>query len=84
MNEIIIENNIKIENMIYEIRGKQVMLDRDVAILFGYETKYLNRQVQRNINRFPEEYCFQLKENELEILRCQNGISSSKSSYGGR
>ena len=58
MNEIIEKEEIKVENLIYEIRGKQVMLDSDVAMLFGYETKYLNRQVQRNINRFPENYCF--------------------------
>ena len=64
MNNIILKNEIKIENMIYEIRGKQVMLDSDVAMLFGYETKYLNRQVQRNINRFPENYCFKLTEEE--------------------
>ena len=54
MNEIEIKENIKIEDMIYEIRGKQVMIDSDVALLFGYETKYLNRQVQRNIDRFPK------------------------------
>ena len=58
MNETIEKKKMEIENMIYEIRGKQVMLDNDVAMLFGYETKYLNRQVLRNINRFPENYCF--------------------------
>ena len=47
------------------------MLDSDVSMLFGYETKYLNRQVQRNINRFPENYCFQLSEEEYSSLRCQ-------------
>ncbi len=72
MNEVIVKENVRIEDMIYEIRGKQVMLDSDVAILFGYETKYLNRQVQRNINRFPENYCFQLTKDEYESLRCQN------------
>ena len=72
--------NIKIENMIYEVRGKQVMLDSDVAYLFGYETKQLNRQVMRNIDRFPEDYCFQLTNNEYKSLRCQFGTSS----YGGR
>ena len=73
MNEIIEKEKITIENMIYEIRGKQVMLDSDVAMLFGYETKYLNRQVQRNINRFPENYCFPLNEEEYNSLRCQIG-----------
>ena len=73
MNEIIIKEEIKVENMIYEIRGKQVMLDSDISMLFGYETKYLNRQVQRNINRFPENYCFRLNEEEYNVLRCQIG-----------
>ncbi len=73
MNEIIVKDNIKIENLIYEIRGKQVMLDSDLAMLFGYETKQLNRQVLRNINRFPENYCFQITTAEYISLRCQNG-----------
>ena len=73
MNKIIINDNIKIENMIYEIRGKKVMLDSDLAMLFGYETKQLNRQVLRNINRFPENYCFQITDAEYISLRCQNG-----------
>ena len=60
MNEIIVKENIKIENMIYEIRGKQVMLDSDLAFLFEYETKELNRNVKNNIERFSENYCFQL------------------------
>lgn len=81
MNEIIVEDNIKIQDMIYEIRGKQVMFDSDVAMLFGYETKYLNRQVQRNLNRFPESYCFRLTENEYNSLRCQN--VTLKSNRGG-
>ena len=84
MLEIQEKENIEIVNMIYEIRGKQVMLDSDVALLFGYETKYLNRQVQRNIERFPENYCFQLSEEEYDNLRCQNVTSSSKKNYGGR
>ena len=53
--QLVMDNS---EDMIYEIRGKQVMLDSDVAMLFGYETKYLNRQVQRNIERFPEVFSF--------------------------
>ena len=84
MNEIIKKEEITVENMIHEIRGKQVMLDRDVAMLFGYETKYLNRQVQRNINRFPDNYCFQLTEEENKNLRCQFVTSSSNTNYGGR
>ena len=73
MNKIVVSDNIKIENIIYEIRGKKVMLDSDLAMLFGYETKQLNRQVLRNINRFPENYCFQITDTEYISLRCQNG-----------
>lgn len=69
-----LQNNI--EAMIFEVRGKQVMLDSDVSKLFGYETKYLNRQVQRNIKRFPEHYCFQLTNTEFKNLRCQNVTSN--------
>ena len=71
MNEIIVKENIKIENMIYEIRGKQVMLDSDLAFLFEYENKELNRNVKNNIERFPENYCFQLTEEEYKTLRCK-------------
>ena len=74
MNEL---EEIKIENLIYEIRGRQVMLDSDIAMLFGYETKQLNRQVLRNITRFPENYCFRLTEEEYNSLRCQNGTLKS-------
>ncbi len=65
-------NNIEnIKNLIYTIRRKQVMLDSDVAMLYHCETKYVNRVVKRNIERFPEEFCFQLKEDEFNSLRCQ-------------
>ena len=60
-----------IKNLIYTIRGKQVMLDSDVAKLYNCETKYINRVVKRNIERFPKEFCFQLTEKEFECLRCQ-------------
>ena len=49
-----------IEKMILVIRDKQVLLDRDLATLYGVETKRINEQVKRNIERFPEEFCFQL------------------------
>lgn len=55
MNDIVIKDNIGIENLIYEIRGKQVMLDSDLVMLFGYETKELNRQVLRNIKKFTDK-----------------------------
>ena len=60
-----------IKNLIYTIRGKQVMMDSDVANIYHCETKYANRVVKRNIERFPEEFCFQLNENEFEVLRWQ-------------
>ena len=66
------DNNIVIENLIYEIRGKYVMLDSDLARLYGVETKYLNRQVKRNIERFPSDYMFQLTKDEIDYSRCQN------------
>ena len=63
----------KIRSMIYEIRGKQVMLDSDVAMLYHYDTKNVNKAMKRNIERFPEDFCFQLTEEELESLRFQFG-----------
>ena len=60
-----------IQNKIYEIRGQRVMLDRDLAELYGVETRRLNEQVKRNIERFPEDFMFQLTKGEFEILRSQ-------------
>ena len=60
-----------IKNLIYTIREKQVMLDSDVAMLYHYETKKINQAVKRNIERFPEKFCFQLTEEELQLLRSQ-------------
>ena len=60
-----------IKNLIYTIREKQVMLDSDVAMLYHYETKNINQAVKRNIERFPEKFCFQLTEEELQLLRSQ-------------
>lgn len=62
---------IKIEKMIYIIRGQKVMLDSDLADLYGVETKYWNRQVKRNTMRFPQEFMFKLSKEEVEDLRCQ-------------
>ena len=72
----------EIRNLIYTIRGKQVMLDSDLATLYQVETKNLNKAVKRNINRFPVSFCFQLTEEEVENLRFQFGTSSLN--YGGR
>ncbi len=64
----------KIKAQIFDIRGYKVMLDRDIAVYFGVETKALNRSMKRNIKRFPDNFCFQLtKEEYYEILRCQSG-----------
>ena len=60
-----------IENLIHVIRGKQVMLDVDLARLYGVETKRLNEQVKRNIERFPEDFMFQLTREEAESSRSQ-------------
>ena len=54
--------------MIYEIRGQKVMLDFDLARIYGYETRYLNRQVRNNIEKFPEEFMFKLNSTELNNL----------------
>ena len=70
MNEIIIKDDIKIENLIYEVRGKQVMLDSDLARLYGCKngTKSLNLAVKRHINRFPERFMFQLTKEEYSSI----------------
>lgn len=76
----------KIKKLICNIRGKQVMLDSDVAMLYQCETRIINQAVKRNIDRFPERFCFRLTMNELEDLKSQNVISSlrGEKSYGGR
>ena len=67
-----------VEKKIFQIRGKKVMFDSDLAELYGVETRQLTRQVRRNIERFPEDFMFRLTKGEF--LRCQFGTSS----YGGR
>lgn len=62
-----------IRTRIYEIRGKKVMLDRDLAELYHVETKQLKRQVKRNLTRFPEDFMFELTYEENDALRCQIG-----------
>jgi hypothetical protein len=69
-------------NKIYEIRNQKVMLDSDLAELYGVETKRLNEQVRRNLERFPEDFMFQLTDNEWNSLRSQ--IATSKNRRGGR
>lgn len=77
-----------VKNLIYMFRGQQVMLDSDLASLYQVETKRLNEAVKRNIARFPEEFRFQLTEEEYDLLRSQNATSinhkNTVSSKGGR
>ena len=83
MNEL---EEIKIENLIYEIRGKQVMLDSDLAKLYGCKngTKDINKAVNRNIDRFPQDFYFQLNKVEFENLKFQNGTSNINNHGGVR
>jgi len=72
----------QINNMIYLIRGQKVILDSDLAELYEVDTKKLNRQVRRNISRFPDDFMFQLSSSEYESLKCQ--IGTSKTGRGGK
>lgn len=84
-NKLAIQNeltNEEIKNLIYTIRGKQVMLDSDVAMLYHYTTKNINKAVKRNIDRFPEDFCFQLTEMEFQNLRFQFGTLNKKVNNG--
>jgi hypothetical protein len=72
----------RIERLIHLVRGEKVLLDADLAELYGVETKALNRAAKRNRSRFPADFMFQLTAEEAMILRCQDGTSSS--GYGGR
>ena len=81
---IVIVDNIEIQNLIYTIRGKQVMVDSDLATLYQVTTKRLNEQVRRNKNRFPSEFMFRLTAEEYEYLRSQNATSSEDNAHGGR
>ena len=83
LNLISIENK-NIEECIYNVRGQQVMLDSDIAFFFDVTISAMNRQMKRNTERFPEDFCFQLSNKEIDDLRCQNGttkILSSKRRY---
>jgi len=75
----------RIEDQIYTVRGKRVMLDADLARLYGVTTRRLNEQVRRNADRFPDDFAFQLTNQELAILMSQNATSSEASrGHGGR
>ena len=70
-NKLIIVDESTLKDKIYTIRGQQVMLDFDLAEIYGYETRYLNLQVKHNINRFPDDFMFQLTQEEGNTLRSQ-------------
>ena len=74
-NELLNIENKNIKNLIYTIRGKQVMIDSDVAMLYHYETKNINKAMKRNIERFPEDFCFRLTKEELDTMWFQNGTT---------
>lgn len=82
--KILSDKNLKqrdcltIESRILSIRGKQVLLDRDLADLYEVETKNLNRQVKRNIERFPTDFMFQITKDEYDVLKCQFGTSKMR------
>ena len=87
MNEVSLEENVEIEDMIYEIRGKQVMLDFDLGTLYRCVngTKDINKAVKRNINRFPDDFYFQLDEEDLKDLWFQIGTKKiNVETRGGR
>jgi len=71
-----------IESVIRTVRGHKVLLDADLAFIYGIDTKFLNRAVKRNAGRFPEDFVFQLTAEESIALRCQNGTSNH--GRGGR
>jgi hypothetical protein len=77
---VLLDENL-IQDLIYEVRGQKVMLDFDLARIYGYETRYFNRQVKNNADRFDNDFTFQLTREEwAEILKCKNFTSN----WGGR
>lgn len=68
-----------IKNVIYEIRGQKVMLDYDLATIYGVKTGVLNQAVKRNIDRFPEDFMFKLTEKEWEVVSCNMLIPNMRS-----
>ena len=84
-NDIIVPelNKETIESMIYTIRGQKVMLDSDLARIYGFTTKRMNEQVKRNVVKFPEDMMFQITQEELKIiLRSQNATAKLSEIFG--
>ena len=84
MNNVIVKDEVKIEDLIYEIRGVQVMLDSDLARLYQVETKRINEAVKNNPEKFPERFSCILTNEEEKNLRSKISTSSQKNKYGGR
>lgn len=82
MDEII--NELNIENMIYEVRGKQVMLDSDLAKLYEVETKRINEAVKNNLEKFPNRFSFKLSKTELSNFLVENFDQKNIETRGGR
>lgn len=82
-NEILIQNSEQLKDKIYLIRGVQVMLDSDLAEIYGYSTKDFNRQVKNNIEKFDEDFMFQLTKEEIDFLRSKI-LTSKTETRGGR
>ena len=70
-----------IRSKVYILRGQQVMLDQDLAEIYGYQVKNLNQQVKRNLTRFPEDFMFQLTKEEVELVKSQFVTSRNKCDY---
>lgn len=83
MNNLI-ESKIKIEDLVFEVRGVEVMLDSDLAMLYEVETKRINEAVKNNLDKFPERISWKLTKDEANNLRSQFATSSEKNNYGGR
>ncbi len=82
MNNNLMEiNSNKIKDLIYTIRGKQVMIDSDLAIIYGYEVKRLNEQVKRNIGRFPDDFMFRLTREEFDFVKSQFATSRKDTDF---
>ncbi len=73
-----------IQHKVYIIRGQQVMLDSDLAEIYGYELKVMNQQVKRNIERFPEDFMFQLLREEIELVKSQFVTSPTDTLFVGQ
>ena len=84
MNNVIVKDEVKIEDLIYEIRGVQVMLDSDLARLYQVETKRINDAVKNNLEKFPERFSYILTNDEEKNLRSKISTSSQTNKYGGR